>query len=146
MSAATYITPERYARIVDLPVCLPETALRRGDVIQVASFRLSLGQRAVVRLMDLNIVKVLTPGIVPELINSSYGWCYAGVFSGYMAASPFISVATSAVGVRSLNSAYERVIASPGVYCVKIVNNTGRTADTAIDLSVSLTGVVKFYA
>lgn len=146
MSAATYITPQRYATIADLPICLPETALRRSDVITVASFRLSEGQRAVVRMMDLNIVKVLTPGVVPDIINSSYGWCYAGVFCGYMAASPFIAVATSAVGVRSLNSAYERVIASPGFYTVKIVNNTGRSAEFAIDMSVCLTGVIKLYA
>lgn len=145
MSSAAYITPERYATIKDVPICLSETALRRGNVVQIASFKLSAGQRAVVRLIDLNIIKVLTPGIVPDIINSSYGWCYAGVFAGYMAASPFIVVATSQVGVTSLNSSVEKIIASPGVYTVKVVNNTGKTAETAIDLSVCVTGVIKIY-
>lgn len=146
MSTATYITPERYAKVVDIPVCLPETALRRGNVLQIASFQITAGQRAVVRLIDMNIVKVLTPGIVPDNINSSYGWCYVGVFAGYMAASPFIVVAASAVGVTGLVSCCEKIIASPGLYTVKLVNNTGKTAETAIDLSVCVTGVIKLYA
>ncbi|MGV0949078.1 MAG: hypothetical protein ACOYB3_00090 [Azonexus sp.] len=146
MSTATYISTERYAAIADIPVCLPETALRRGNVVQIASFKLETGQRAVVRLIDLNIVKVLTPGIVPDIINSSFGWCYAGVFAGYMAASPFITVATSQVGISGLHSCCEKIIASPGIYTVKVVNNTGKTAESAIDLAVVVTGVIKIYA
>jgi len=146
MSTATYISTERYAAIADIPICLPETALRRGNVVQIASFKLEAGQRAVVRLIDLNIVKVLTPGIVPDIINSSFGWCYAGVFAGYMAASPFITVATSQVGISGLHSCCEKIIASPGFYTVKVVNNTGKTAAAAIDLAVVVTGVIKIYA
>lgn len=146
MSTATYITPERYAAIADIPICLPETALRRGNVLQIASFQISAGQRAVVRLIDMNIVKVLTPGIVTDNINSSYGWCYVGVFAGYMAASPFIVVSSSTVGVSGLMPCCENIIASPGLYTVKVVNNTGRTAETAIDMAVCVTGVIKLYA
>jgi len=146
MSTATYISTERYAAIADIPICLPETAIRRGSVIQIASFELFRGQTAVVRLMDMNIVKVLTPGVVPDNINSSYGWCYAGVFAGAMATSPFICVASSSVGIAGLHPCCEKVIASPGIYTVKVVNNTGKTAETAIDLSVCVTGVIKVYA
>jgi len=145
MSTATYISADRYATIADLPVCLPETGLRRGNVVQVAVFDLKAGQRAVIRVMDLNVLKVLTPGIVPDAINSSFGWCYAGVFSGFMASSPFISVSAAQVGITSMNSCCERIITSPGLYTVKIVNNTGKTADKAIDLAVCLTGVIKIY-
>ena len=146
MSTATYISTDRYAAIADVPICLPETALRRGSVVQIASFQIFTGQVAIVRLMDMNILKVLTPGVVPDNINSSYGWCYAGVFAGAMAASPFICVASSSVGITGLQSSCEKVIASPGIYTVKIVNNTGKTAETAIDLAVCVTGVIKIYA
>lgn len=146
MSTAAYISTERYRAIADVPICLPETAIRRGSVVQIASFELFRGQVAVVRLMDMNIIKVLTPGVVPDNINSSYGWCYAGVFAGAMAASPFICAASSAVGITGLHSCCEKVIASPGIYTVKVVNNTGKTAATAIDLSVCVTGVIKIYA
>jgi hypothetical protein len=145
MSQATYITPDRFAAIATIPICLPETELRRGVVLQIASFRLSAGQRAVLRVLDMNILKVLTPGVVPDNINSSYGWCYTGVFAGVMAASPFITVAASQVGITGLKSSCEKIIASPGVYTVKIVNNTGKTYTAAIDLSVTVTGAIKIY-
>lgn len=146
MSAATYITTERYASMADLPVCLPETTLRRGSVITLASFKLASGQVAVVRVLNMNITQVETPGVIPDYINSSFGWCYVGVFAGVMAASPFISTTSYAVGVSGLNPASERIIHSPGLYTVKLVNNTGRTAASAVDFSVVVTGVIKIYA
>jgi hypothetical protein len=146
MSAAAYITDDRYAAIADVPICLPETGLRRGSVIQIASFKLTAGQRAVIRVLDMNVLKVQTPGVVPDFINSSFGFCYAGVFAGYMAASPFVAVSASQVGVTGLHTSCEKVIASPGVYTVKLVNNTGKVAEAAIDLTVCVTGVIKIYA
>jgi hypothetical protein len=145
MSAATYITSERYASILDLPICLPETELRRGTVVQIASFKLTAGQVAAVRFLNLNVLHVLTPGVVPDAINSAYGWCYAGVFAGHMVASPFIVVASSQVGSTSLNSAEENLVASPGLYTVLVANNTGKLYDFAIDLLVCVTGVIKIY-
>lgn len=146
MSTATYITADRYAAIADVPICLPETTLRRSSVVQIASFRLEYGQRAVVRLMDLNLLKVGNPGVIPDIINSSFGWCYAGVFAGYMAASPFISASAIQVGITGLHACCEKIIASPGLYTVKVVNNTGKTYDKALDLAVCVTGVIKIYA
>ena len=145
MSTAAYITTDRYASIVDLPVCLPETAVRRGNVVQIASFRLTLGQKAVIRVMDMNVLKVLTPGVIPDAVNSSFGWCYLGVFAGYMATSPFASVSASQVGIAGFQSSCEKVIVSPGVYTIKLVNNTGKTAARALDLAISVTGVIKIY-
>lgn len=145
MSTATYVTPERYAAISDLPICLPQTELRRGTTVQIASFRLGPGQRAIIRAMFMNIISVLTPGVSQDAVNSSFGWCYAGVFAGHMVSSPFIYVAASQVGVTGLTTTADKVIASPGLYTVMLVNNTGKTPDRAIDLAVCVTGVIKFY-
>lgn len=145
MNTATYVTPERYASIADVPISLPQTELRRGSTIHIASFRLSAGQKAVLRVMGMNILSVFTPGVLADQINASFGWCYVGVFSGHMASSPFIYVSASQVGVANLPTTCDKVIASPGVYTVQLVNNTGRTYDKALDLSVCVTGVIKIY-
>ena len=146
MSASTYISTARYANIVDLPICLPETELRRSVDLQIASFRLNNGQRAVIRLLNLNVLKVFTPGIIADVINSPFGWCYVGVFAGRMASSPFVYVATAQIGITQLNLFSEFIIASPGIYTVRVVNNTGKVATSAMDFSVAVTGVIKFYA
>ena len=145
MSAATYITTERYASIADMPICLPQTELRRGSSVTIATFKLEEGQRASIRFMDMNVLRILTPGVTPDRINSTYGICYVGVFAGYMAASPSVTVSTDRVGTASLNAGCESVIASPGVYTVKLINNTGKTAAAGLDLSICVTGVVKIY-
>ena len=145
MSNAAYMSPERYSQVVDLPICLPETELRRASTIQISSFTLAAGQRAVLRCLNMNVLRVLTPGVEPDLINSAYGWVYVGVFAGYMAASPFVVVASSQVGLNELYPNSEKIIASPGTYSVKLVNNTGRTYDKAVDLAVCVTGTIKFY-
>lgn len=145
MSASTYISAARYSGIVDLPISLPETELRRSVDLQIASFRLSSGQRAVVRLLNLNVLKVLTPGVIADTVNSPYGWCYVGLFAGRMASSPFVYVATSQIGITQLNLFSEYIVASPGVYTVRVVNNTGKVFQNAMDFSVAVTGVIKFY-
>ena len=145
MNTATYVTPERYASISDVPISLPQTELRRGSFIHIASFRLSAGQKAVLRVLDMNVLNVLTPGVSPDQINASFGWCYVGVFAGHMASSPFVYVSTSQVGLVGLPTTCDKVIASPGIYTVQLVNNTGRTFDKAIDLAVCVTGVIKIY-
>jgi hypothetical protein len=146
MSASTYISTARYANIVDLPICLPETELRRSVDLQIASFRLNRGQRAVLRLLNLNVLKVYTPGVIADVINSPFGWCYVGVFAGRMAASPLVYVATAQIGITQLNLFSEFIIASPGIYTVRVVNNTGKVFTSAMDFSVAVTGVIKFYA
>ena len=146
MSASTYISGDRYAAIVDLPICLPETELRRSVDLQISSFELASGQRAVIRFLNLNVLKVLTPGVIADTVNSPYGWCYVGVFGSKMAASPLTYVATSQIGNTQLNLFTETILASPGIYTVRVINNTGKVFQTAMDFSVAVTGVIKFYA
>lgn len=151
MKAATYITPDRFSAVANLPISLPQVELRRGSAIQIAVFKLTVGQVANIRLLNLNVIKVLNPGIVPDAVNSSFGIASAGVYGpinswgGHMLCSPIIHVTSAGIGVASLNAFSEHIVASPGMYVVQVFNNTGRTADYALDLAVSVTGVIKFY-
>jgi hypothetical protein len=148
---SVYITPNRFASIGDMGISLPQTELRRGSILQIASFKLEGVQKAMIRVMNLNIVKVLTPGVIPDIINSSFGICTVGVYgpmntwNGNMVCSPIIHVTSAGLGVATLNPFTDNSIVSPGIYFVAVFNNTGRVADSAIDLSVSVTGQIKIY-
>jgi len=148
---AVYITPDRYAAIANLPISLPETELRRGSFIQASVFKLAPTQRASIRVLSLAITRILTPGVLPDNINSSYGLATVGIYGpinlvyGYMLCSPIISVSVGGVGTAMLNPYTDHEISTPGVYVAAVFNNTGRTAEYAVDLSVCVTGVVKFY-
>ncbi|MHC4332506.1 MAG: hypothetical protein ACYSUV_02000 [Planctomycetota bacterium] len=152
MRAASYITPDRFSAVANLPISLPQVELRRGSSIQLAEFRLTVGQFAIVRLLNLNVIKVLNPGTVPDIVNSSFGVASAGVYGpinswgGHMLCSPIIRVTSAGIGVASLNPYSEHIIGSPGLYVVQVFNNTGRTFDFALDMAVSVTGVIKFYS
>lgn len=148
---AVYITPERYAAIANLPICLPETELRRGSYVQASVFKLAPTQKASIRLLSLTITRILTPGVIPDNVNSSYGLASVGIYGpisliyGYMLCSPIISVSVGGVGTAMLNPYTSHEISTPGIYVAAVFNNTGRVAQYAVDLSVCVTGVVKFY-
>lgn len=149
---AVYITPDRFNDIGSLPISLPQTELRRGSIVQASVFNLAPAQIAVVRVFNLTVLKVLTPGVIPDIINSTFGIVGAGVYGpvnswgGHMACSPFIRVASNGLGTASLNPYVEYRVATPGVYVVAVFNNTGRASQFALDVSVNLTGLIKFYA
>jgi hypothetical protein len=149
--SAVYITPERYATIANLPVSLPEAELRRGAYIQLAVFKLAPTQKAAIRVLALTVTKILTPGVIPDNINSTFGLATVGIYGpinliyGCMLCSPIVSVSVGGVGTAALNPYTNHVIDTPGVYVAAVFNNTGRTSDYAIDMSVCVTGVVKFF-
>jgi hypothetical protein len=148
---STYITPDRFAGIGDMGISLPQTELRRGSIIQIASFKLKASQRAMIRILNLNVIRVLTPGVVPDIVNSSFGIATVGVYgpintwNGNMVCSPIIHATAAGLGVATLNPYTDNSIVTPGIYIVAVFNNTGRSAASAIDLSVSVTGQIKFY-
>lgn len=152
MNAATYLTPDRFASIANFPIALPQTELRRGSAIQISVFKLEPFQQAVVRLLALNVIKVLNPGILPDNINSTFGIASVGVYGpivtwgGHMVCSPIVRVTAGGIGTSALNPYTEHVIAAPGEYVVQVFNNTGRTFPFALDLAVQVTGVIKFYS
>lgn len=148
---SVYITPDRFEGIGDFGISLPQTELRRGSIIQIAAFKLRQSEKATIRVLNLNVIKVLTPGIVPDSVNSSFGIAAVGVYgpintwNGHMTCSPIIKTVSGGMGVSMLNPYTDNSIVSPGIYVVQVFNNTGRSAESAIDLAVSVTGQIKFY-
>lgn len=149
--SAVYITPERYASIGTLPISLVETELRRGSSVHIATFKLHQAEEAHIRVLNLAIVRILTPGSTPDNINSTFGYATVGVYGpinliyGYMLCSPIISVSARGIGTVSLNSYADHAITTPGTYVVAAFNNTGLLPQYAIDMTVCVTGVIKFY-
>ena len=101
--------------------------------------------------MNLNIIKILTPGIIPDIVNSTFGICTVGVYgpintwNGNMICSPIVKVTANGLGVSTLNPFTDYSVMTPGIYVVAVFNNTGRSAESAIDLSISVTGQIKLY-
>ena len=149
---AVYITPDRYDSVVTLPISLAETELRRGSIIQASVFYLKPAQRASVRVLTLSVLKMLTPGVVPDEVNSTCGVVTAGIYgplvsrNGHMPCSPVIKLASSGIGTAFLNPYCDHAIVTPGIYVVQVFNNTGKIYSTAVDVTVCLTGSIKFYS
>lgn len=137
----SFITSSQFDRIVTLPISLPQTELRRQRAIQIATFPLLLGQRLEMRSLTVHLVKILTPGVVPVLDNTALGLCSAGIIAGSMATSVIGSVFTNGIGSGTWSAEQPVIITAPGVYRVLAFNNAAN-----IDLSVTVTGSVKFFS
>lgn len=140
-----YVTQSRHASVLDIPFCLPQSELRRGSSLLIGFVDLKEGQRLQFRQLAINVVKILTSGVAQDTINTEHGLATLGVYHSTMLCSPVIEVAGKNTGLTSLNPFISRDIVNPGRYSVVVYNNTGRTASTAVDLSVSVTGVAKLY-
>jgi hypothetical protein len=114
--------------------------------MQIATFVLQQGQVAQIRYINLNVIRILTPGVVSDAINSTLGLATVGVYGDEMICSPFVYVTATDVGCAVLHPYTERTIVTPGTYSVKAVNNTGLTFQNAVDLSIAVTGVVKLFS
>ncbi len=136
----TYVTPSRLNEVISLPLVLPQTELRRGQIIQAAVIKLELGQVLRVSYFGLHLISVLTPATVPETFTTSCGLASAGVYTGTMVGSSSCQVALNSPGIREINPFHYREYRAPGIYTVQVSNNTKN-----VDLTVCLTGVAKIY-
>ena len=134
-----FVTTNRYARCVDMPLCLAQTELRAGKVITLARIVLTLGQRLELRMLALSQLAVLTPGTDPLYLNAALGMCSAGLYNNTMITSP-LGYTYSSGGTTTSNPYDVCVIESPGTYDVLVSNNTSN-----LDLSVAVAGVLKLY-
>jgi hypothetical protein len=134
------VTPAIFSRSLALPIALAQTELRRGKQIQIMQFDLKAGQLLELRALNLHLIKVLTPGVVPVYVNRSLGLASVGVYEGTMLTGAGALVKGLQVGVSQFNPWQVRRFISPGTYTVLISNNAQN-----IDLSLAVTGTLKVY-
>ncbi len=108
--------------------------------MQVMQFSLKLGQVLELRALNLHLIKVLTPGVVPIYINRSLGLASVGVYEGPMLTGAMALVKGSQIGVTQFNPWSRRRLVSPGTYTVLVSNNTDN-----VDVAVSVLGALKLY-
>jgi hypothetical protein len=130
----------RFDRIAHLPISFGQTELSAGKTITVATFNVLIGQRLEIRCLTLNLVRVMTSGVVPLSTYTSYRTCSVGLFQGTANCSPIVYAAVDGLGTTGLNCFRRAVIESPGNYLITVRNNTSN-----VDLSVAATGAVKVY-
>lgn len=135
-----YVTETIFGKILAIPVSLAQTELRRDKDIQIMQFELALGQVLELRALNLHLIKVLTPGVVPDYANRSLGLASLGVYNGPMLTGALALVKGSQVGVTQFNPWAVRRLVSPGTYTVLVSNNTRN-----VDVSVSVLGALKLY-
>ena len=130
----------RLSHFTHLPIAFAQTELRAGSAITIAAFNLLLGQRLELRSLTLNVVMVLTTGVVPLSDYTTYRTCHVGLYRGNTNCSPLAYALVDGLGLSSLNAFKRTVIEAPGNYRVTLRNNTSN-----VDLSVAATGAVKLY-
>jgi hypothetical protein len=135
-----YVNPNRFSRIMSMPVALAQTELRRGKAIQIMQFNLAAGQMLELRCLNLHLLKILTPGIVPSYATRALGVVSVGLYLGPMLTSGAAIVRGYQIGVSQFNSFQARQLRSPGTYTVVVSNNTSN-----VDVSVAVTGTLKIY-
>ena len=135
-----YITPQRLSRIVELPIAMAQTELRRGKTIEIAQVTISQGQVLEFRSLTLNLIRILTFGQTPTFLNSAFGVVSVGMYFGPMISSPIAYAKVDTTGASMVNPYKRKVLRSPGTYSVLIANNTNN-----IDVSVCATGSMKLY-
>ncbi len=135
-----HLTPSRLKEVIALPLCLPQTELRRGQIIQAATIQLQLGQVLRICYFGIHVVNIITPGVVPAVFTTSAGIASAGVYTGSMIGGSACQVALSSPGVREINPFHYREFRSPGIYKVLVSNNTSN-----VDITMCLTGVAKIF-
>ncbi len=138
------VSTHRFSNVISIPVALAQTELRRGSAIKLASVTLLAGQTMQLRFLFLNIVKVLTPGVLADEVNTGYGLAFVGVYADTdMATSHVGAVVSKQTGVTGLSPFYTYDYTTPGKYSVILWNNTGRSIDGAMDMAVSVSGALK---
>jgi len=135
-----YVTPKRLERIIELPVSMAQTELRRGETIQIAQATITQGQALEMRSLTVNLVRVLTFGQIPIYLNSAFGLCSVGLYFGPMISSPLAYAKITTNGTAMINPYKRKSMKSPGTYTVLIANNTSN-----IDVSICVTGSMKLY-
>lgn len=133
-----FVTTNRYARVINLPVSFSQTELGSGKNITILKLPLAINQRFELRSLTIAMIAILTPGQVAALLNTAMGLCSVGLYQSSMLCSP-LAYAAFNDQTSTANPFSPCVIETPGTYSVIVSNNTSN-----IDLAVVVTGSVKF--
>jgi len=147
-----FLTTQELESVIDLPISMPNTLLRSGDWLVVASFNLAEGQTLVYKDMNLTVISASIAGVDLalgnecnqfniKLLNNSYGISYIGIAKDFSVTTDPQSVAwvgtaadvISAVSVGTYtrpSSAIELLITESGIYSVVLVNNCESTTSS----------------
>jgi hypothetical protein len=134
----SYVNTASYAKTLTIPISLPQTELKRGRSVRVASWNLKLGERLELRSLTLHVLRILTPGPQPIYTNTALGAASAGIYLGETVTSPIAWTFVGSVGAASTNPFHVRRMITPGTYTVIVSNNTAN-----LDLAVCATGCVR---
>ena len=134
-----FVNSVRRDRCVDLPISMAQTELRAGKTLSILQIKLALGQRLELRSLSIGMPAVLTPGLVPEYLNTAMSMCSVGLYRGTIITGP-LAYTTSIGAVTTTNPFSPCVVESPGVYNVTVSNNTSN-----LNLSVVVAGAIKLY-
>ena len=135
-----YLTDSRLARIINLPIALPQTELRAGKTLVVGTVNLQRGQRLELRSLSLNVAYLLTVGALPDYAYSAYGIALVSLFYGKSDCTPLAHVYSGSRNVYATDAYRRCVFTSPGEYRILVRNNTNN-----LDLSVAASGAMKIY-
>lgn len=139
------ISLERFERIIDLPLSLPQTALNARTSILVATVQLSIGQRMRIRWLGGKIVRLQNTD-VPQKINSNLGLIYLGVYSGDLddvkrpTGVSLVQMPINQATAKRMNPFHFRNFTAPDTYSVFVTNNTSN-----LNFDVVVTGTAKLY-
>jgi hypothetical protein len=137
-----YLTVNEFDRIQTLGIALPQAELRRQKILQITSVYLSLGQRLELSSLNVHLIQILTPGVVPSVESTSLGIVSAGLYLyGGMMTGGLGVAAASSPGVSSISPLQPVVVTAPGRYSVMVSNNSNN-----VDVSVAVTGSLRIFS
>ena len=134
-----FVTINRYARALSVPLSFAQTELRSGKSIIIAKLPLALHQRFELRSLTIAVISILTPGVIPIYLNTAMGLASAGLYRSLMVTGP-LTFASFTDQNCVTNPFSPCVVETPGIYRVIVSNNTSNA-----DLSVVVTGSLKLY-
>ena len=134
------VTTLLFNSIKSIAIGLPQTELRRGSALVISTVDLELGQKAEILSLTLHLASILSPGVIPYLLNSSSGLVSSSFTqsSAFNLANRLVSIQTP--GVASMKSFPSRIFHGPGTYSLIVSNNS-----VNVDVSVCVTGAIKLY-
>ena len=135
-----YVTDTRFSNTVGVPISLPQTELKRSKSVQIAQWNLETGQKLVLKSLSLQVVRILTPGVLPVYSTTALGTTSVGLYLDGAITSPIGIASASTVGSFAVNPRAAHVAVTPGLYTVVVSNNTEN-----IDVSVCVSGLMRIY-